>query len=79
MTDLLHLENTDVTVDKRGYIETNEFLETAAEGIWAIGDVNGRAPFRHKANYEAEILADNLLARRHLLIGAGLNMALYLP
>lgn len=60
MTDLLHLENTDVTVDKRGYIETNEFLETAAEGIWAIGDVNGRAPFRHKANYEAEILADNL-------------------
>ena len=52
-TDLLHLENTDVTLDKRGYIETNEFLETAAEGIWALGDINGLAPFRHKANYEA--------------------------
>lgn len=60
MTKLLGLENTDVTVDPRGYIETNEFLETAADGIFAIGDVNGKAPFRHKANYEAEILADNL-------------------
>lgn len=61
-TDLLHLENTDVTTDKRGYIETNEFLETAAEGIWALGDVNGLAPFRHKANYEAEIIAHNLFS-----------------
>ena len=26
MTELLHLENTDVRLDKRGYIETNEFL-----------------------------------------------------
>ncbi len=59
-TDLLRLENTDVTVDSRGYIETNEFLETAAEGIWALGDINGLAPFRHKANYEAEVIAHNL-------------------
>ena len=33
-TDLLHIENTDVRLDKRGYIETNEFLETTADGIW---------------------------------------------
>lgn len=63
-TDLLHLENTDVTLDKRGYIETNEFLETAAEGIWALGDINGLAPFRHKANYEAEIISHNLFENR---------------
>ena len=62
MTELLHLENTDVRLDSRGYIETNEFLETTAEGIWALGDVNGKAPFRHKANYEAEILAHNLFS-----------------
>lgn len=60
MTELLHLEATGVTLDRRGYIMTNEFLETAAPGIWALGDVNGRAPFRHKANHEAEILAHNL-------------------
>lgn len=62
MTDLLHLEHTDVQTDSRGYILTNEFLETTAPGIWALGDVNGNDPFRHKANYEAEILAHNLFS-----------------
>jgi len=61
--DLLHLERTKVTVDRRGYIETNEFLETNAEGIYALGDCNGKAPFRHKANYEADILSHNLYLR----------------
>ncbi|MGN0950920.1 MAG: dihydrolipoyl dehydrogenase family protein [Mitsuokella sp.] len=64
MTELLHLEHTDVSLDKRGYIRTNEFLETSAEGIYALGDINGKAPFRHKANYEAEILAHNLFEGR---------------
>lgn len=62
MTDLLHLENTEVALNKAGYINTNEFLETSAEGIWALGDVNGLAPFRHKANYEAEIISHNIFS-----------------
>lgn len=62
-TDELHLERADIRTDRRGFIETNEFLETTAAGIWALGDVNGRAPFRHKANYEAEILAHNLFSQ----------------
>lgn len=61
-TDTLHLENTSVELDSEGWIRTNEFLETSAEGIWAFGDVNGEAPFRHKANYEADILVHNLFS-----------------
>ncbi len=59
-SDLLHLENTDIHVDSRGYIVTNEFLETSVDGIYALGDINGQPPFRHKANYEADIIGHNL-------------------
>lgn len=60
--DTLQLENTTIETDSKGFICTNEFLETSSQGIWALGDVNGKAPFRHKANYEAEIIAHNLFS-----------------
>ncbi len=59
--DTLNLENTKVEVDERGWVRTNEFLQTTQENVWAIGDVNGMPQFRHKANYEAEIVTHNLL------------------
>ncbi len=59
-SDSLHLENTNIQTDDRGWIRTNEFLETSVEGVWAIGDINGKQQFRHKANYEADIVAHNL-------------------
>lgn len=58
-TNGLGLENTAISCDKRGWIRTNEFLETSAPGVYASGDINGLFPFRHKANYEADILAHN--------------------
>ena len=59
-TDTLKINNTDVQIDERGWIITNEYLETSQKGIYAIGDINGKYQFRHKANYEAEILIENL-------------------
>lgn len=59
-SDLLKLENTNIRMDSRGWIITNQFLETSVPNVWAIGDINGKYQFRHKANYEAEILINNL-------------------
>ena len=56
----LQVANTSLATDEVGWIKTNEFLETSVSGIWAIGDINGQPAFRHKANYEADILAHNL-------------------
>ena len=58
--DTLHLEYTDIETDDKNWIRSNEFLETSQEGVWAFGDVNGKAQFRHKANYEADIIAHNV-------------------
>jgi mycothione reductase len=60
--DLLKVQNTGVEVNERGWIRTNEFLETSKKNIWCIGDANGIYQFRHKANYEAEICRINLFA-----------------
>ncbi|MGE4485304.1 MAG: NAD(P)/FAD-dependent oxidoreductase [Oscillospiraceae bacterium] len=57
----LKLERANVETDAKGWIITNEYLETSRKNIWAIGDINGKYQFRHKANYEAEILTHNLL------------------
>ncbi len=58
--DLLKVENTGVEIDKRGWIKTNQYLETNKSNIWCIGDANGLYQFRHKANYEAEICTNNI-------------------
>ncbi len=60
--DSLALENAGVKADAHGWIETNTYLETSQPHIWAIGDINGKYQFRHKANYEAQILIQNLFS-----------------
>lgn len=61
-TYLLKPEKAGIEVDEKGWIKTNEYLETSQKHIWAIGDINGKYQFRHKANYEAEILINNLFS-----------------
>lgn len=57
--DILKVENTGVETDKKGFVKVNEYLETNRRGIFAIGDANGQQMFRHMANREAEIVAQN--------------------
>lgn len=57
--DTLAPERAGIALDERGWIVTNEFLETSQPHIWALGDINGKYQFRHKANYEAQILTRN--------------------
>jgi len=57
--DILKIEKTEVETDKKGFIKVNKYLETNQKGIFAIGDANGQQMFRHMANREAEIVAQN--------------------
>lgn len=58
--DLLNVSKAGIEVDKRGWIKTNDYLETNKKNIWCIGDANGLYQFRHKANYESEICVNNI-------------------
>jgi pyruvate/2-oxoglutarate dehydrogenase complex dihydrolipoamide dehydrogenase (E3) component len=60
-TSDLGLEAAGVTTDNRGYIPVDDFLRTNVEGIWAMGDCNGRGAFTHTSYNDFEIVAANLL------------------
>jgi pyruvate/2-oxoglutarate dehydrogenase complex dihydrolipoamide dehydrogenase (E3) component len=60
-TDDLGLDRAGVETDARGYIVTNDRLETNVPGIWALGDCNGRGAFTHTSYNDFEIVAANLL------------------
>lgn len=56
----LGLENTAISCDSKGFISVNERLETAVEGIYALGDCVGNYLFRHSVNFEGEYLMRTL-------------------
>jgi pyruvate/2-oxoglutarate dehydrogenase complex dihydrolipoamide dehydrogenase (E3) component len=60
-TDDLGLERAGVAVDARGYIIVDDQLRTNVQGIWALGDCNGRGAFTHTAYNDFEIVAANVL------------------
>ena len=59
-TDDLGLEAAGVQVDHRGHIIVDDQLRTTAEGVWAMGDCNGKGAFTHTSYNDFEIVAANL-------------------
>lgn len=54
--DLAGIERTE-----RGFIRVDDQLRTSADGVWALGDVNGGPPFTHIAYDDYRIVRRNLL------------------
>jgi pyruvate/2-oxoglutarate dehydrogenase complex dihydrolipoamide dehydrogenase (E3) component len=64
-TQDLGLDRAGIVTDERGYIVVNDELQTNVQGIWALGDCNGRGAFTHTAYNDYEIVADNVLNGDH--------------
>ncbi len=60
-TDRMDAEAGGLELDDQGFLETDDRLETSVEGVYALGDIAGNFMFKHSANYEAEIVYQNLL------------------
>lgn len=60
-TDDLGLDVAGIEIDERGYIVVDDQLRTSVEGVWAMGDCNGKGAFTHTSYNDFEIVAANLL------------------
>jgi len=60
-TDDLGLDKAGIAADSHGYIVVDDQLRTNVDGIWALGDCNGKGAFTHTSYNDYEIVAANLL------------------
>ncbi|KAI9805580.1 MAG: hypothetical protein M1825_000831 [Sarcosagium campestre] len=60
-TDMLNLSAASISSNSRGYITTNERLETNVAGVYAIGDVKGPPAFTHISYDDFRIVQANVL------------------
>ncbi|MCF2443956.1 FAD-dependent oxidoreductase [Dyadobacter sp. CY345] len=63
VTKDLNLSAAGVQQDDRGYIRVNEHLQTTAENIWAIGDVNGGPQFTYISLDDFRIIRSQLFPK----------------
>ncbi len=56
----LGLENTQVKIDSKGFVETDEQQRTADSHIFAIGDVAGEPMLAHKASHQGKVAVEAL-------------------
>ena len=57
-TDTLQIGNTDILIQKDGFIPVNEYLQTNLENIYAIGDIVGNPMLAHKATHQGKVAAE---------------------
>ena len=56
----LGLDKAGVKTDAQGYVIVDDQLCTSVEGIFAVGDVNGRGAFTHTSYNDYQILVANM-------------------
>lgn len=60
----LDLEKAGVKIDEKGFIKTNEYLQTTSPNIYAAGDVIGEPQLTAKANYDGDLAVKNAFSEK---------------
>ncbi|MDS0295191.1 dihydrolipoyl dehydrogenase family protein [Halogeometricum luteum] len=60
-TDRWNVSAAGLDTDEDGFVETDEYLETSVDGVYAIGDIAGNYMFKHSGDKEAEHVVESLL------------------
>lgn len=59
-TDDLGLDEAGIATGDRGFIRVDDRCRTNVDGVWAIGECNGRGAFTHTSYNDYEVVAANL-------------------
>ncbi|MFI7065852.1 mycothione reductase [Kribbella sp. NPDC050124] len=60
-SDTLNLDAAGVAIDAERRVVVDEYQQTTADGIYALGDVTSPHQLKHVANHEARVVKHNLL------------------
>ena len=63
-SDGLLASGSGVDVDERGFVKVDEWMQTSAEGVWAVGDLVATPGLAHVGFAEAMVVVDQLLGRQ---------------
>jgi pyruvate/2-oxoglutarate dehydrogenase complex dihydrolipoamide dehydrogenase (E3) component len=62
-TDSLHVDVAGIAIDARGFIQTNDKLETNVAGVYGLGDIKGGPAFTHISYDDFRIIRANVIER----------------
>ncbi len=62
-TDSLNVHAAGIATDGKGFIRTNDKLETNAEGVYGLGDIKGGPAFTHISYDDFRIIRTNLIEK----------------
>jgi len=61
----LGLEAAGVTLDRRGFVEVDEYLRTSAGNVYAIGDITGKQLLAHLAMHQGVAATEAIAGQGH--------------
>ena len=64
LTDDLVTEGAGVKIDERGFVDVDEYCRTAADGVFAVGDVIATPGLAHVGFAEAMLVIKQILGER---------------
>ncbi len=59
-SDNIGLEAAGVGLDRRGFVQINEYMQTSVPNVYAIGDLTGKAMFAHVASAMGIVAAERI-------------------
>lgn len=67
-SDTLNLGAAGIAADKKGFIKTNNRLETNVEGVYALGDIKGGPAFTHISYDDFRVIRANVIEKKKVTI-----------